>query len=154
VNDINDPTKDTYQKVGGYHDAFGGDGAGAISTDLNIYLRTSATEFVMWDLNTPGANNRNVNFLPADPSGTFDFTHLSDYGMDYDPARGVFTLWKGDGDVWALTPPDHVSAIGWSLSPLMPDAANEMPDTLNADTVTSGVIGKWKYAAAQDVFLG
>ena len=151
VHDLDDPSKDTYEKVGSYHDAFVGDGAGAISTDLNIYLRTSAAEFVMWDLNKAGPSNRNENFLPSDPSGTFDFAHLSDYGMDYDPIRDVFVLWKGDSEVWALTPPSQVSTVGWTLAPLMPDAANDLP---NVATGTTGVLGKWKYAADQDIFLG
>jgi len=71
--------------------------------------------------------------------------------MDYDSVRGQFVLWKGDSEVWALTPPSQVSTVGWTLTPLMPDTANELPDT---STLTSGVMGKWKYAADQDIFLG
>src|SRR3546814_14298198 len=47
------------------------------------------------------------------------------------------------------TPPDDVSATGWTLTPLDTGAVNEAPDTL-----TVGVFGKWKYVAAQDIFIG
>src|SRR3546814_11550366 len=69
--------------------------------------------------------------------------------MDYDPVRDVFVLWGGDPMVWVLTPPDDVSATGWTLTPLDTGAVNEAPDTL-----TVGVFGKWKYVAAQDIFIG
>src|SRR3546814_8880584 len=64
----------------------------------------------MWDLDTAGPSNLNINFVPDDPPGTFDFSRLADYGMDYDPVRDVFVLWGGDPMVWVLTPPDDVSA--------------------------------------------
>lgn len=149
VNDINDPSKDTFEKVGRYFEAFTGDGAGAIDTDLNVYLRTTKYKFVMWDLNHASPDNKNVGFVPTDPSGLFNFDRLADYGMDYDPKRGVFVLWKGDGEVWTLTPPDQVSTAGWTLTPLHPGFANEAPDTN-----TVGVFGKWKYVAEQDIFIG
>lgn len=149
VNDINDPSKDTFQKVGRYFEAFTGDGAGAIDTDLNVYLRTTKYKFVMWDLNHAGPDNKNVGFVPDDPSGLFNFDRLADYGMDYDPKRGVFVLWKGDGEVWTLNPPDQVATTGWTLTPLHPGFANEVPDTN-----TVGVFGKWKYVVEQDIFIG
>jgi hypothetical protein len=149
VNDVNDPASDTFQKVGASFVSISSDGAGAISTDLNVYLRTTKSKFVMWDLDHAGPGNKNVSFVPDDPTGTFDFARLADYGMDYDPVRGVFILWKGDAEVWTLTPPDQVSTAGWRLTPLTPDAVTEAPDTS-----TVGVFGKWKYAAEQDIFIG
>lgn len=149
VNDVNDPTKDTYEKVGRYFAAYTGDGAGAISTDLNVYLRTSKYKFVMWDLDHASPDNKNVTFVPDDPSGNFDFARLADYGMDYDPVRGVFILWKGDAEVWTLTPPDQVATVGWTLASLTPDAITEAPDTSSV-----GVFGKWKYVEEQDIFIG
>src|SRR3546814_7671900 len=77
----------------------------------------------MWDLDTAGPSNLNINFVPDDPTGTFDFSRLADYGMDYDPVRDVFVLWGGDPMVWVLTPPDDVSATGWTLTPLDTGAA-------------------------------
>src|SRR3546814_14070270 len=84
----------------------------------------------MWDLDTAGPSNLNINFVPDDPTGTFDFSRLADYGMDYDPVRDVFVLWGGDPMVWVLTPPDDVSATGWTLTPLDTGPVNEAPDTL------------------------
>jgi VCBS repeat-containing protein len=149
VHDINDPASDTFEKVGASFVSISSDGAGAISTDLNVYLRTTKSKFVMWDLDHAGPGNKNVSFVPDDPTGTFDFARLTDYGMDYDPVRGVFILWKGDAEVWTLTPPDQVSTVGWRLMPLTPGAVSEAPDTS-----TVGVFGKWKYAAEQDMFIG
>src|SRR3546814_20199622 len=84
---------------------------------LNAFVRTARYKFVMWDLDTAGPSNLNINFVPDDPTGTFDFSRLADYGMDYDPVRDVFVLWGGDPMVWVLTPPDDVSATGWTLTP-------------------------------------
>ena len=151
VNDINDPSADTYEQVGRYYDGFSGDGAGAIDPDLNIYVRTAKLQFTMWDLDTAGPDNKNISFVPVDPTGTFDFNDLRDFGMDYDPIREIFVLWNGDEQVWSLTPVDGVAPSEWILAPLAGGIFAEVPNT---SSQTSGVFGKWKYIAAQDVFIG
>ena len=149
VHDIDDPSKDTYEQVGRTWEPFGGDGAGAYSPDLNAFVRTAQFKFVMWDLDNAGPGNRNMSFVPDDPTDTFDFSLLADYGMDYDPVRDVFVLWGGDGMVWELAPPDDVSTTGWVLTPLDSGAVDQFPDTR-----TVGVLGKWKYVAEQDIYIG
>src|SRR3546814_5004158 len=42
--------------------SFSGDGAGAYSPDLNAFVRTARYKFVMWDLDTAGPSNLNINF--------------------------------------------------------------------------------------------
>src|SRR3546814_16100167 len=109
---------------------------------LNAFVRTARYKFVMWDLDTAGPSNLNINFVPDDPTGTFDFSRLADYGMDYDPVRDVFVLWGGDPMVWVLTPPADVSATGWTLPPLDPGAGTEAPDPLTVGVSTRRGAGR------------
>jgi Ca2+-binding RTX toxin-like protein len=148
--DISDPSLDTFEKVGDYRLTFGKDGAGALDTINNIFVRIAGSRFTYWDLDTAGPNNPNVSFRAFDATGTFDDTLINDYGMDFDPVRGVFLLWNGSPQVWSLTPPETLGANGWILEPL-PAGPSVGPDELGT---TVGVFGKWKYAAEQDIFLG
>lgn len=151
IHDINDPSRDTHEQVGRTWEPFGGDGAGAYSPDLEVFVRTARNKFVMWDLENAGPDNLNASFVPQVRNGSFDFSDLADYGMDYDPVRDVFVLWGGDSRVWQLTPPDQLSTSGWTLEPLPSAAFNQAPDNANS---TVGVFGKWKYVAEQDIFIG
>src|SRR6185369_16542301 len=155
VNDVNDPTKDTYEKIGIYWNSYGvAHGAGAIDVGDHIFVRSTGSQnFTYWDLNQAGPSNRNVLFVPTVVSGTFNFAGLGTYGMDFDSKRGQFVLWNGDKEVWILTPPDVLSPNGWTLRQAPLPTLTEVP--VLADTGnTTGVFGKWKYIAEQDIFLG
>jgi Ca2+-binding RTX toxin-like protein len=148
VPDVNDPSQDTWELLGNNWDTYGGHGAGAYDPDHNIYVRTSRTEFSYWDLDNPGALNRNASFVPSDASGKFVLS--SDWGMEYDPVREQFVLWNGDSSIWFLRPPDEPAVDGWSL-------VEATAPSLSAPTVPAaftGVIGKWDYVDAYDVFVG
>ncbi len=105
---------------------------------------------VMWNVATPGPTNLPIKFTPPNAGGQFVLSRL--HGMDFDPRRGVFVLWDGDGQVWHLKPPASGSAFtptGWTVT-AAPVAAGSVP----ALTAGTGVLGKWKYLASHDVMLG
>jgi hypothetical protein len=155
VNDVNNPAADTYQKVGIYWNAYGtAHGAGAIDTNHNIFVRTTGSQnFTFWDLDLASSGNRNQLFVPTVVSGQFNFSGLGGYGMDFDSVRGNFVLWNGDPEVWILTPPENLSTSGWTLTRQPIPTLQEVPHLADAGH-TTGVFGKWKYIAEQDIFLG
>ena len=155
VNDVNDPTKDTYEKIGIYWNGYGvAHGAGAIDVADGIFLRsTGSANFTYWDLNQAGPNNKNVLFVPTVTNGTFNFAGLGYYGMDFDSKRGQFVLWNGDREVWILKPPEVLSPNGWTLTRAPLPTLTEVPVLADSGN-TTGVFGKWKYIAEQDIFLG
>ena len=148
LNDIDDASTDSWEKVGRFWNAPSGKGSGAYHPGLNIFVRTAKQTFLFWDLNTPGLSNDDVVFVPADASGEFDFPNLSFHGMDYDPIGEQFMLWGGGGTVWALEPPATVTTSGWNLVK-QPTPSSSIPD---AD-VGVGVLGKWKYIPNLDAFM-
>lgn len=154
VVDVNDPAKDTYEKVGRSSTTFAGQGAGAYNPDRNIFVRTVAGgTFTYWRLDSPGSLNGNVIFKPTVSEGAFDFTKLGGYGMDYDPVRKVFVLWNGDPVIWILTPPSDLTTGAWVLSPVVA-ASTDAPDKSTFTDILTGVLGKWKYIRALDCYLG
>ncbi len=154
VIDVNDPTKDTYEKVGRSSTTFSGQGAGAYNPDLNIFLRTvSGGIFTYWRLDSPGPLNGNVIFTPAVSGGSFDFSKLGGYGMDYDPLRKVYVLWNGDPLIWILTPPSDLATGKWVLSPVT-STSQDAPDKSTFTDILTGILGKWKYIRALDCYIG
>ena len=151
VNDINDPSNDLYELVGRALVTFAGQGAGAYDPDHNLFVRTSGSQFVYWNLDSPGQNNYNKFINPIVSNGTFDFNKLIDYGMDYDPVRKEFVLWGGESDVWVLTPPADLQLGSWNLSKI---ATNSVEFPTRSGIGFTGILGKWKYIQALDVFLG
>jgi VCBS repeat-containing protein len=151
VPDVDDASLDTWEIVGTVWDTYSGPGAGAFDSSRNIYVRTSTTEFTFWDLNSPGATNRNMSFVPADASGDFALSQF--WGMEYDPVRERFVLWEGGGDVWHLEPPETLGSAGWVLTKETATSVQAPPKLLYADGFR-GVLGKWDYVASHDVFVG
>jgi hypothetical protein len=158
VHDVNDPSKDTYEKVGIY---WGGEAhgyAGAFDPTRNVFLKSiGGGKFTYWDLNQAGGGNKNQVFVPTDLSGGFRFDQLNAYGMDFDPVRGNYVLWNGNAEVWILTPPTTLGGSGWTLrkqSLFGLDAPEQADGMSNGGPYFTGVLGKWKYVAEQDIFLG
>jgi hypothetical protein len=149
VPDVNDATRDRWEVVGTVWDTYSGPGSGAYDSAHNLYLRTSGTEFTYWDLDKAGSTNRNVSFIPTDLSGGFSVN--SAWGMEYDPVRDHFVLWKGDASVWYLEAPDQLGATGWTVerAPLSGSVAPPAPGI-----GFTGVLGKWDYVDAYDIFVG
>ena len=148
INDIADPSQDLITTVGWRFSMSQGQGAGAYSPDLNLFVRTTPS-FAYWDLNRAGSRNKNVNFTPEVTDAEFSDVYQGHYGLDYDPIRRRFTLWSGYGDVWHLKPPNIVSADGWTLD-RAPSPQGSTPTTGPG----TGVLGKWKYLPGYDVFAG
>jgi len=115
-----------------------------------MFVRTAGSFFTYWDLDTAGAGNANVNFTPVDLSGGFSLNAF--YGMEYDPVRHEFVLWRSSGEIWNLRPPDTAEpgAAGWTLekAPTPTQPVPTVPSGWN------GVNGKWDYVASHDVFVG
>jgi len=154
VNDLSDPTKDTYELLGRYIVyPFTGQGAGAFDPYRRFYLRTAGVQFTYWTVDNPGLYNQNVIVTPTDASGTFPFSGLAMLGMDFDSVRRSFLLWGGQRNVWQLTAPTNLASGTWTVTPLSP-ASTAAPDIANIGFANVGILGKWKYARALDVFLG
>ena len=166
VNDIEDPTQDSWEQVG-YGVVFG-QPVGAYLPTHNLFVRISPGLFTYWDLSTPGPTNLNVAFVP---DGEFVPTTLGiypnglgNYGMDYDAPRNRLLLWGGGGDVWALYPPVSVAPPpgcgegGGGVPVVSPDGWNiEKLESSSTQTPSpypvAGVLGKWKYIAQIDAFM-
>jgi len=150
VPDVDDPSQDHWEAIGTIWDTYSGNGAGAYDPDRNLYVRCSKTEFTFWDLDHAGPANRNISFVPADPTGQFLLDIF--WGMEYDPVRHDFVLWRSSGEVWNLRPPDTTEpgAAGWTLekAPTPTQPVPTVPSGWN------GVNGKWDYVASHDVFVG
>ncbi len=163
VNDLDNPAADTYEQVGRVTGAVGGQGAGAYAEDLNIFLRSfgGTDNFTFWRLGNAGPANDGIIFQPTVTGDTaFPLGNLGNYGLDYDPVRRQFVLWGGDDDVWALKPLDPGDLDGeWTLSLLVDETSADPAPSLEAafpgtTQYFRGVLGKWKYSAALDAFLG
>lgn len=159
IIDITNPFIDTYRVVGesdGFR--YSGQGAGAFDADRNIYVRSAGDDLVYWDLNESAPVSFPANVNNPDE---FDFSRLVDYGMDFDPVRKIFLLWGGDSEVWTLTTPDNLTTA-WQLNKLSDGSSSQhAPEFSHLNGLVgvfplkfSGILGKWKYIRALDVFIG
>lgn len=169
INDIDDPSKDTWTLVGTpVSSTIRGQGAAAIDTANNIIVRTGVNnfnlygtpvsiDFFYWDLNQAGVSQEKSFNVTDNTGGTFPFANISSMGLQYDPVGERFMLWGDGNNVYTLT---HLNGTdfnsGWTLSldnASLTDGpggllANDLPD------VGGGVLGKWDYAPDYGVFVG
>ncbi len=122
ITELEDPTQDRWELIGPGWRCYSDQGAGAYDPIHRLYLRTAKMGagygVVMWNVATPGPTNLPIKFTPPTAGGQFVLSRL--HGMDFDPRRGVFVLWNGDGRVWYLKPPasgPEFSATGWTVTP-------------------------------------
>jgi Bacterial Ig domain/Putative Ig domain len=159
AGDLDNPASDRWSRAGRYW--YGGSGdTGTCGYDPVRKLLVSNYEsftqpFIFWNMATQGPMNLDTLVTPADPNGEFmplvasRAIDLRYCGMEYDPPRGKFKIWCGDGRVWTLTPPNTPSATGWSI------ARERTPvDPVPSESVGTGILGKWKYIPNFDVFMG
>ena len=152
VHDISDAGLDTYEQIGRYiYSPFTGQGTGSFDPVRQVFLRTANSTFTYWHVDTPDNRNENIIFTPVVEGGTFDFANMKYFAMDYDPVRDHFVIWTGQADTWSLTPPADLQTGNWVLRPLSASIATG-PSLLPG--THTGILGKWKYAAGLDVFLG
>jgi hypothetical protein len=152
VNDVNEPTQDTYEHLGRRWNSFvESSGAGDYDATRNIYLRTIGNGFMFYDINNAGATNNNQIVDYIDLTGGL-FVPGAGYGLVYDEIRDRFVFWDGDDNLYALTAPDILSASGWTVSLIDPlSLVNPEASEL---AVFTGVLGKFEYLAGLDVFAG
>ena len=163
IHDVTDPARDTWELVGTDTSGYGNQGAGAYDPVRKLFARTAKTSLgwglVVWDLATPGPTNKSYIVIPRDASGLPIVTDL--HGMDFDQERGVFTLWDGGPAVWRVQPAANPRTDAWVTT--QAETVSSLPAPSQEDGVLvangkrkaqHGVLGKWKYAADYDVFLG
>ncbi len=148
ITDYNDPSLDVWQDLGVNFYGSGGKGAGAYDPINKIYIKTygAANQFTFWDLANPGLGNRNVLVNAEVPA---NFNMAGQYGFEYDPDRNRFLLWGGGDEVFQLNVGEK-NGTNWVVSQLFPSLTGGMP----AETVETGVLGKWHYAPDLGVFVG
>lgn len=156
LHELSDPTKDTWEKVGTYWDGPGNQVACGYDAVRRLFVRTAINDvpFVYWNLNTPGASNRDQTVVPLDASGEFaqmlssGTTSIRNCGFDFDPTRARFVLWCGGGQVWMLQPPATISREGWTI-----EKQRTPRQAVPGADVGTGILGKWKYAPNLDAFV-
>ncbi len=150
INDIDDPTQDQWERIGG--GAGRGTGVAAYVPTLNLFVRISQNLFSYWDLSNTDPTKPDVAFVPSGVfvpvTGGVQNFGLGDYGFDYDAPRNRLLLWGGGGDVWALYPPPVVSPNGWHIEKLV-SATTQTP----YNDPGFPVMGKWKYIPQIDAFM-
>lgn len=168
INDINDPTKDTWTTVGGINN-LAIQGTGAYDPVNKIFIRTGYPStpypwggvspeypFIFWDLNNPGPNNPTQFLYPTnETNGVLLFKDLPGTGMDFDSITNRFYLWAGGNYVYSLSEPDGIN--GWRLAIDNPGiSAGPGAGGLANDPGESsgGILGKWHYASDFGVFVG
>ena len=153
INDINNPTADTWQLVGtATIGTSAGNAAGALDIHRNVFVRTGETglPFIYWDTSQSGAGNVDHAIFPTDLTGGLMPTDTSGYGLIYDQARHRFIFWKGGTDVFALNEPaGAIGVSGWTVTKLNVNLPGG-PGPLN----TIQILGKWQYASDLDAFVG
>jgi len=66
---------------------------------------------------------------------------------------GMWLIWGGGGDVWALDAPDVGTLSGeWTLERIA-DASTFAAGQRPAELIATGVLGKWKYASNLNAFI-
>jgi hypothetical protein len=161
VNDVSDANSDSWELLGIDSTGYGNQGGGAYDPTRKLYARTAKTAagwgLVVWNLEQPGPTNRSYFVQPAVGGGPLVLNEH--FGMDFDFTRGAFVVWDGGPDVWYITPAG--GAGSWTAQQAARNAAGPLPSqqdgaiTVNGSTTPPrGVLGKWKYAADYDVFLG
>lgn len=159
INDVNDPSKDTVQVVGGWFggaEAYGAAGFDPV-TGLYVALSTVNDTFVVWDTHAPnGFLNLSTKVTPT-LIGATEFKGDGISGLDWDPETGSFLIWSGTGDVWELkAPTSGVISDQWTLE-LVTDgstfADGQAPAGGDWLLTGGGVRGKWKYISNLHAFM-
>lgn len=157
LTDIDAPWLDEVAKVGIYWSSPTGKTTCAHDPVSKIVLRTGSntSPFFFWNLRTASTSNREQRVSVSGSVATFVNSlnaagiNLNNCGMDYDPIRERFAIWCGAGSVWVVKPPEPLSTSGWQVV-RQPTPQGSMPP----GTVSTGILGKWKYVEGFDVFVG
>ena len=157
VNDVNDPTQDTFSKVGSYWSSPENQPSCAYDPVQKVFFKRNGSNtfpFIYWELSNPGPTNRQIRPTVTDPTGEFatllstNSITVSQCGLDFDPVRRKYGLWCRDGRVWMITPPAVLSPTGWTIEKqITPTGATPL------STECCGEMGKWKFIPNLDAFM-
>lgn len=159
INDVSNPSLDTWVKVGGYWDTPQGQTACGYDPVKKAFVRVASNSrpFTFWDVNTPSETlnyEKRVYYTDADGSLTSALANseitVNKCSLDYNHQTSKFMFWCGDGRVWSLTSPATLSENGWSVA-LEPLANSTVP---GAVTTGTGILGKWKFIPNINAFIG
>jgi len=162
INNVNDPTQDTWKQVGKYQLSINDDQPTcAYDPFMKVFLKKqkySATgaPFDYWDVSTSTVQSQ-TRMTPVDPTGEFatllssGALSLRQCGMDFDLERRQYVLWCRDGRVWMIKPPATLTAdgSGWTITKQVAPVGATPLDTDSQ----GGVLGKWKYIPNVDALL-
>ncbi len=158
LTNLANPAVDQISKVGAYAVGVAGQTTCGYDPVRRLFVRTgnNTTPFQFWDLTTAGPSNPdksvqvNASIAALQSWLTANSVNIQNCGLEYDPTRGRFLLWCGAGVIWELTPPASGNpTTGWTATqrPVPPPPAPP-------GDVQTGVMGKWRYAAYYDAFIG
>lgn len=161
IHDLATPALDTWERVGNARlngvSGTWGQGPGAYAEHNRAFVRIADDQLFYYDLNTPDSSNPVVPFEARTADGEA-FVPSGRYGIAYDAVRRRFLIWDGVAALWALHAPEPLAADGWIVEALtsyeLPGIG--LPDSYDTGELAhfTGVLGKWKYIPAYDVFLG
>jgi hypothetical protein len=145
IQDLNDRSKDTWQRVGIGWWGISNKGAGIYDPVRRAFIRMASGNSVSyWDISTAGPNNRDV--VVQLPSVGESLTE--DFGMDLEPDTGELVYWGGGGAVWKVRPPTPIAPTGWTVTK-QPNPVGSVPST----NVGTGILGKFKFAKNLGAFV-
>ena len=158
LTNLANPAVDQISKVGAYAVGVAGQTTCGYDPGHKLFVRTgnNTTPFQFWDLTTAGPANPdksvqvNASIAALQSWMSANSVNIQNCGLEYDPTRARFALWCGAGVIWELTPPASGNpTTGWTATqrPVPPPPAPP-------GDVQTGVLGKWRYAAYYDVFVG
>lgn len=158
LNDVAQPALDTISLAAVYWDGPAGPTVCAYDPVENLFVRTgtATAPFEFWDLRrTPADASRDETVEVSGSIRTFSDQLLARNinmglcSLDFDPVRGQYAVWCGDGEVWMLRSPVDRSTTGWTIARQLDPVGDVPPIT----SVYRGILGKWKYAPGYDVFV-
>jgi hypothetical protein len=152
--DLNDPSKDTLERVGIFWGGTDATGAAGYDPDSRLYVALGAQPGTLnvWDIDSAGPDNRNRMITPT-ILGDGTFTGGPFWGIDWHPDSGTFLLWSGGGDVWSLAAPEAGTVDGiWNMSRIT-TASFLSAAQLPPPEIQNGVWGKWKYIPNLNAFM-
>lgn len=134
------------------------EGAGAIDTKHNLFVRTTSTpqlanDLVYWDLSNPWVEGDGLIHARAVDLVTSEGLELSlslGAGLDYDPVLDTFFVWDGSSVVAFR---EEFNADGTVASQWHAKVFSNFVGAKPNGAFLTGVFGKWKYVSEIHAFI-
>lgn len=159
LTSIGNPALDQMSVVGIFDVGTSDQTTCAYDAARKLLVRTglNGQPFTYWDLTTPGtANTDKAVAIDSTIAGLQTWLaannlEIQNCALESDPVRSGFLLWCGAGDVWQLRAPSAGNTpTGWTVTRVPATSAKNPP----GESTGTGVLGKWRYAAYYDVYVG